>query len=38
MTFKCPLCNFETEVESESIEHKIKKHAASSDELFGTGA
>ena len=37
MTLKCKLCDFTTEKDSELMEHMMKKHAASSDQLFGAG-
>ena len=32
--FKCKLCQFETKVESEYLEHNVKQHAANPDKFF----
>jgi|GEM_PF-4375770 len=33
MTHKCTLCDFESEKESELMEHMMKDHAASADKF-----
>lgn len=33
-TYSCPLCDFETQVQSELMEHNVKDHAANKDKFL----